>query len=76
MCKGAVLDVLSRAAHDDRFIAQLTHEGSKALKGYSLTWEECAALLSGDMRWLEAYVGKLDGLLGTWPRCRLQQEIW
>jgi hypothetical protein len=76
MCKGAVLDVLNRAAHDDGFIAQLTYQGSEALNGYNLTWQEAAALVSGDIRWIEAHVGKLDGVLSIWPRCRLQQEIW
>ena len=68
--------VLERAADDDNFIAQLTRQGSKALKGYNLSLEAKAALISGDLRWLEAHLGKLDERLGTWPRCRLQQEIW
>jgi hypothetical protein len=76
MSKQAVLDVLERAARDIHFIGQLTDEGSKALEGYSLTREEAAALLSGDLRWLQAYIGKFNGVLSTWPDCRLQQESW
>ena len=76
MCARAVLDVLGRAADDNDFIAELTYEGSKALKGYDLTRNECGALVSGDIAWLEAHVGKLDERQSTWLTCRLQQEIW
>jgi len=71
-----ILRVLDRAAHDDEFIAQLTDQGSEALQEYDLTLEEKAALLSGDIRWIEARVGKLDSRLRTWLECRLQQEKW
>ena len=71
-----ILRVLDKAAGDDEFIAQLTHRGSDALEGYELTVEAQAALLSGDVRWTEAHVGKLDARLRTWLDCRLQQEIW
>ena len=71
-----ILSVLARAAEDDDFIAQLTYRGSEALQGYNLTTDEKAALLSGDIGWIEARVGKLDARLCTWPECRLQQEIW
>ena len=71
-----ILRVLERAADDARFIAQLTHNGSRALQGYDLTEEAKAALLSGDIRWVEGHVGKLDARLRTWLDCRLQQEIW
>jgi len=68
--------VLVRAADDNGFISRLTHDGEEALRPYSLTWREKAALLSGDIRWLEARLGKLNARLRTWPECRLQQEIW
>ena len=71
-----ILRVLDRAANDDHFIAQLTHHGSEALQGYGLSNAEKAALLSGDIGWIEARVGKLDARLRTWLDCRLQQEIW
>ena len=71
-----ILRVLGRAAEDDGFIAQLTYRGSDALEGYDLSTEAKAALLSGDIRWIEARVGKLDARLRTWLDCRLQQEIW
>jgi hypothetical protein len=74
--KEAIVTVLERAADDPAFIAQLTYQGSKTLQGYDLTSEEKAALLSGDINWIEAHVGKLDERLSTWLECRLQQEIW
>lgn len=71
-----VLRVLDRAADDNRFIAALTHRGSEALKGYHLSKRAKAALLSGDIRWIEAHVCKLTERQKTWLWCRLGQEIW
>ena len=71
-----ILRVLERAASDNRFIAQLTHHSSDALRDYHLTNEEKAALLSGDVGWLEEHIGELDARARTWLDCRLQQEIW
>lgn len=69
--------MLERAAKDNSFIAQLTYRGDEALQGYDLTWQERAALLSGDIRWIEERLGKkLDARQRTWLDCRLQQEIW
>jgi len=76
MSKEAVLAVLERAAEDDSFLAHLADDSAKALKDYGLTWEEAAALSSGDVRWIEAHVGKLDARLSKWLDCRLQQERW
>jgi hypothetical protein len=74
--KEEIIRVLARAARDNRFIARLTHQGEDALQGYGLNWREKAALLSGDIGWIEAHVGKLSAWLRTWLECRLQQEIW
>lgn len=74
--KEEILRVLQRAAMDDKFIALLTEHGSRALQGYELSPQAKAAIASGDIRWIEARVGKLDKSLRTWIDCRLQQEIW
>ena len=74
--KETIVKVLERAANNPAFIAQLTSQGSKALQGYNLTLEEKAALVSGDINWIEAHVGELDEQLSTWLWCRLQHEIW
>ncbi|TET39717.1 MAG: hypothetical protein E3J66_07765 [Dehalococcoidia bacterium] len=76
MSAKAVIEVLDRAYREDQFIAQLTEQGSKALEGYALTWEEKAALLSSDIQWIESHVGKLSERQKTWLNCRLQQERW
>ena len=72
----AILSVLERAAEDNDFLAQLANQDPQALAEYDLSWEDSAALLSGDIQWIEARVGKLDAKLRTWLECRLQQEIW
>jgi hypothetical protein len=74
-CK-EMLRVLERAAQDSDFVAQLTHRGQEALQSYDLSWKERAALLSGDVRWIEARLGRLDARLRTWLDCRLEQEKW
>ena len=76
MSKEAVLKVLEKAAGDDRFISQLTHDFVEAVKDYDLSQEEHAALASGDIRWIDTNIGKLDKRLITWLDCRLQQEKW
>ena len=76
MSKEAVLEVLGKAADNSAFLARLADNPSEALEGYELNWEERAALASGDIRWVEAHVGKLDERLATWLNCRLQQEKW
>ncbi|HEU65332.1 MAG TPA: hypothetical protein ENN57_01540 [Chloroflexi bacterium] len=76
MSAKAVIEVLERASREHQFIAQLTEQGSKALEEYDLTWEEKAALVGGDIRWIENHVGRLTETQKTWLDCRLQQERW
>ena len=71
-----ILRVLDRAADDNSFIAELTHQGAKALESYKLTLQAKAALLSGDLRWIEGRLGKLNSRQRIWLDCRLAQEIW
>jgi hypothetical protein len=71
-----ILSVLNRAATDNQVLARLTDFGSEALQDYDLTSREKAALVSGDIGWIEARIGKLDTYTSTWLRCRLQQERW
>lgn len=75
--KQELLAVLKRAATDSEFLARLAANPQAALKEYAaLTAEERAALASGDIRRIEAWVGKLDKELSTWLWCRLSQEKW
>ena len=72
-----LLAVLRRAANESEFLARLAENPHEALREYySLTAEEKAALASGDIRKIEAWVGKLDKELATWLWCRLSQEKW
>ena len=70
-----LLAVLSRAADDSEFLARLAEDPHEALNEYyTLSSEERAALASGDIQKIEAWVGKLDKKLATWLWCRLSQE--
>ena len=73
----AILAVLARAADDSQFLAQLADNPTEALSEYyTLTQEEVAALVSGDIKKIESWVGKLDKRHATWLWCRLSQEKW
>ncbi len=73
----AVLAVLDRAAQDNEFFKRLAANPVDTLKEYNLTAEEKAAILSGDIRKIESWVGnKLDERLRKWLVARLQQESW
>jgi len=71
-----VLAVLDRAAQDNAFLARMAENPAEALKDYELTAEEKAALMSGDIRKIESWLGKLDERLKTWLMLRLSQEKW
>lgn len=73
----AILAVLARAADDSEFLARLADNPGEALSEYfTLTQEEVAALVSGDIRKIESWLGKLDQRHATWLWCRLGQEKW
>jgi hypothetical protein len=74
--RNEVLRVLERAAHDDGFIADIADSGSAALSTYRLTLPEKAALVSGDIRWIEEHVGQLTNSQCTLLNCMLQREAW
>jgi len=72
-----ILAVLARAADDSQFLARLADNPSEALSEYyTLTREEVAALVSGDIKKIEGWLGKLDQRHATWLLCRLSQEKW
>ncbi len=72
----AILEILSRAADDHKFLARLAEDPHKVLTEYNLTTEERTALARGDVGKIEAWVGQLDGRLNTWFRVRLTRERW
>jgi len=75
--KETILEILSRAADEPKFLRSMVDDPQEALKAYyTLTSEEKAALASGDIKKIENWVGKLDERLATWLWCRLSQEKW
>lgn len=74
--RNTVLRVLERAAHDPGFIADVADRGSAALSAYRLTLPEQAALVSGDIGWIEEHVGELTDSQCTLLSCMLQREAW
>ena len=73
----AILAILARAADDSQFLARLADNPAEELmEYYTLTNEELAALISGDIKKIEGWLGKLDQRHATWLWCRLSQEKW
>ena len=73
----AILQVLARAADDSEFLARLADNPGEVLSEYyTLNHEEMAALVSGDIKKIESWLGKLDKRHATWLWCRLSQEKW
>jgi hypothetical protein len=69
-----ILDILSKAADDHIFMAQLAENPQKVLQKYNLKPEESAALIRGDIEKIESWVGKLDEPLKTWINVRKAQN--
>ena len=74
--KEEILKVLELAAEDDKVLAQLADDPAQVLGKFNLTYEEHAALASGDVKFIEERVGELTEKQKTWLNCRLQQEKW
>jgi DNA-binding NtrC family response regulator len=74
--KEEVIKVLERAASDGEFMHTLLYRGAEALDEYNLTGPEKLALLTGDIEWIEHYVGQLTPTQRRWLEQRLSAEIW
>ena len=74
--KTTVLRVLQRAASDSTFVSDLLYRGANALDEYEITGAEKLAILTGDIKWIESYVGKLTPDQRKWIDQRLSAEIW
>jgi hypothetical protein len=73
--KEAILEILAQAADDSSSLNQSADNPEKALSAYYvLSWEERAALASGDIKKIEGWVGKLDKGLATWLWHCFQEE--
>ncbi|MGA1868390.1 MAG: response regulator [bacterium] len=72
-----VLQILDRTADDPDFFDQLyMGSGSEALKEYDISHEAKAAILSGDIKWIENNVGKLTDKQMMVLLRKLEMEIW
>lgn len=71
-----VLQILDRTADDPDFLDRLYIEGSEALKDYDITSEAKAAIVSGDVKWIEKNVGELTEKQMVVLVQMLEKEIW
>jgi DNA-binding NtrC family response regulator len=74
--KEEVIKILERAASDNEFMARLLYKGAEVLDEYDLTGPEKLALLTGDIEWIERYVGPLTPTQRRWFEQRQSAEIW
>jgi YesN/AraC family two-component response regulator len=71
-----VIRVLDRTAQDRTFWRDVMQAGSDALKGYHLSNEAKAAIVSGDLRWINQNVGELTQKQLMFIYKRLEREAW
>ena len=71
-----VREVLVKASRDQSFGASLLYHGSRILSGLALSSEAKAAIVSGDIVWIEKECGELSADERDWLMRRLQAEIW
>jgi DNA-binding NtrC family response regulator len=74
--KREVIRVLDRTYEDQNFWRDLIENGSEALAEYQLSWEARAAILSGDLRWINENVGELTQKQLMFIMKRLEREVW
>jgi hypothetical protein len=71
-----VTRVLDRTSQDLRFWRDLMDTGSEVLRGYHLSNEAKAAIVSGDLRWINENVGELTQKQLMFIYKRLEREAW
>jgi len=71
-----VKEVLRLAARDNTFAWDLLTKGSRVLSGYALSSEAKAAIVSGDIAWVERECGELTDEERRWLQRRLEAETW
>ena len=74
--KREVIEVLNRTADDSKFCLNLMENGSQALNTYTLSSEAKAAILSGDLGWINQNVGELTQKQLMFIYKRLESEAW
>ena len=71
-----VIRALNRTSEDGRFWNALMELGSAALEDYQLSNEAKAAIVSGDLRWINEHVGELTQKQLMFIYKRLEREAW
>ena len=74
--KREVSQVLNRTAEDSDFWKDLMENGSIALEKYQLSMEAKAAIVSGDLKWINENVGELTQKQLMFIYKRLEREAW
>ena len=74
--KREVTNVLNRTAEDEAFWTELMENGSEALQEYNLSSEAKAAIISGDLKWINERVGELTQKQLMFIFKRLEREVW
>ena len=74
--KREVIEVLNRTADDSKFWLSLMENGSEVLKSFTLSSEAKAAILSGDLRWINQNIGELTQKQLMFIYKRLESEAW
>jgi len=74
--KREVIKVLNRTAEDETFWTELMENGSEALQEYHLSGEAKAAIISGDLKWINERVGELTQKQLMFIFKRLEREAW
>jgi YesN/AraC family two-component response regulator len=74
--KEEVMHVLDKISHDDEFLQSLMKNGSDALKDYRLSAMAREAIITGDLKWIEDNVGKLNEQQMELLCSRLEKESW
>ena len=74
--KREVARVLNRTAEDPEFWRDLMEIGSAALEEYPLSAEAKAAIVSGDLKWINTNVGELTQKQLMFIYKRLEREAW
>jgi len=74
--KREVMRVLNRTSEDERFWNALMQEGTPALCEYELSDEAKAAIVSGDLGWINANIGELTQKQLMFIYKRLEREAW
>lgn len=74
--KEEVIRVLEKASQDQEFWRELLENSSEVLNGYRLSSEAKAAILSGDLGWVQRNVGELTKEQLMFIYGRLGREVW